>query len=198
MVMRVLVACEYSGRVRDAFIKKGHDAISCDLLPTESPGPHIEGDVMPLLKEKWDLIIAHPPCTYLTNTGSRWLHSDPTRWEKLDNGAAFFKMFLDADCEKIAVENPIMHRYAIERIGGKKQTQVIQPYMFGLPESKATCLWLKGLPKLKETNNVKHIWKKLPKSEGQKTFYLGPSKERAKLRSLTFQCIADAMADQWG
>ena len=196
--MKVLVACEYSGTVRDAFISKGHEAISCDLLATDKPGPHIQGDVLEVLKEKWDLIIAHPPCTYLANSGVSWLHKDPTRWGKLDEGAKFFKALLDADCERIAVENPIMHKYARERIGGVKYAQIVQPWMFGHAESKATCLWLKGLPNLVETNNVKELWKTLPKKEAQRLHYLPPSKDRWKLRSTTYQGIADAMAEQWG
>ena len=116
--MKVLVACEYSGTVRDAFINAGHDAMSCDILPTERPGPHYQGDVRELLIEKWDLIIAHPPCTYLCNSGVCHLHKDPARWERLDHAAAFFKLFLDVDCPHVAIENPIMHKYGKQRIGG--------------------------------------------------------------------------------
>jgi hypothetical protein len=196
--MRVLVACEYSGTVRDAFIAKGHDAMSCDLLPTDKPGPHYQGDVTDILGDGWDLLIAHPPCTYLTNSGVCHLHKDPTRWEKLDEAAAFFKLFLDAPVERIAIENPIMHKYGKERIGGIKQSQVVQPYMFGHMEQKATCLWLKNLPKLVDTNNVKEEMLKLPAKERQRLHYLPPSKDRWKIRSTTFQGLADAMADQWG
>jgi len=138
--MRVLIACEYSGTVRDAFVAKGHDAMSCDLLPTDKAGPHYQGDVFDIIGDGWDLMIAHPPCTYLTNSGVTWLHKDPSRWAKLDDGAAFFKALLNADIPMIAVENPIMHKYAKERIGGTKQTQVVQPWMFGHLEQKATCL----------------------------------------------------------
>ena len=196
--MRVLVACEYSGRVRDAFIKHGHDAMSCDILPTDVEGPHYQGDVRDIINDGWDLMIAHPPCTYLTNSGVTWLHKDPSRWAKLDEGAAFFKMLLEAPVERIAVENPIMHKYAKERIGGVKQSQVVQPWMFGHMEQKATCLWLKGLPLLKPTKDVKTEMMALPDSERQRLHYLPPSKDRWKKRSETFQGIADAMAEQWG
>jgi len=196
--MKVLVACEYSGRVRDAFIAKGHDAMSCDLLPTDSLGPHYQGSVLDIIGDGWDLMIAHPPCTYLTNSGVTWLHRDPSRWEMLDDGAAFFKLLLDAPIARICIENPIMHKYAKERIGGVKQSQVIQPWMFGHMEQKATCLWLKGLPLLQPTNNVKEAMMPLPKNERERLHYLPPSKDRWKLRSTTYQGIADAMADQWG
>ena len=196
--MRVLVACEYSGRVRDAFIRRGHDAMSCDILPTDSPGPHYQGDVQNILGDNWDLMVAHPPCTYMTNSGVTWLHKDPTRWAKLDDAAAFFKLLLDAPIEKIAVENPIMHKYAKERIGGVKQTQVIQPWMFGHTEQKATCLWLKNLPPLAPTNDVKAKMLQLPDNERQRLHYLPPSADRWKLRSTTYMGIAEAIADQWG
>ena len=196
--MKVLVACEYSGRVRDAFIKMGHDAMSCDLLETDTTGPHYTGDVTDILGQGWDMLVAHPPCTYLSNSGVSWLHKDPNRWALLDEGAAFFKMLLTADIGKIAVENPIMHKYAKERIGGVRQTQVVQPWMFGHTEQKATCLWLKGLQPLLPTNNVKEDMMKLDKKERQRLHYLPPSKDRWKLRSTTYQGIADAMADQWG
>ena len=196
--MRVLVACEYSGRVRDAFIRRGHDAMSCDILPTDSPGPHYQGDVQNILGDNWDLMVAHPPCTYMTNSGVTWLHKDPTRWAKLDDAAAFFKMLLDAPIEKIAVENPIMHKYAKERIGGVKQTQVVQPWMFGHTEQKATCLWLKNLAPLVPTNDVKAEMLQLPDNERQRLHYLPPSADRWKLRSTTYMGIAEAMADQWG
>lgn len=196
--MRVLVACEYSGRVRDAFIAKGHDAMSCDLLPTDSDGPHYEGDVFDLDLSSFDLMIAHPPCTYLTNSGVCWLHKDPDRWALLDDGAAFFKRLLEAPIERVAIENPIMHKYAKERIGGVKQSQVVQPWMFGHLEQKATCLWLRGLPLLEPTNNVREEMKALPDREKQRLHYLPPSADRWKLRSTTYQGIADAMAQQWG
>ena len=195
--MKILVACEYSGTVRDAFIAKGHDAMSCDILPTDVPGPHYQGDVRDILGDGWDLLIAHPPCTYLTNSGVCWLHKQPERWALLDEGAAFFKLFLDADIPRIAIENPIMHKYAKERIGGVKQSQVVQPWMFGHMEQKATCLWLKGLPLLTETNNVKQQMMELPDNERQRLHYLPPSADRWKLRSKTYEGLAHAMAEQW-
>ncbi|MAH44483.1 hypothetical protein CMI37_01560 [Candidatus Pacearchaeota archaeon] len=196
--MKVLVACEYSGTVRDAFTARGHDALSCDLLPTDKPGRHHEGDIEDVLYEDWDLIVAHPPCTYLCNSGVRWLHTQEGRWEKLDEAARFFRLFLDHPCPKVCIENPIMHKYALDRIGGEKHTQLIQPWMFGHPEKKATCLWLKGLDALEETNNVKEEMLKLPASEQQKIWYASPSKDRWKLRSTTYAGIAEAMATQWG
>ena len=205
--MRVLVACEYSGTVRDAFIAQGHDAMSCDLLPTDAPnwtydpftklrthhperGSHYQGSVLDVLDDGWDLMIAHPPCTYLTNSGVRWLHTDESRWGKLDEACEFFNRLLDADIPRICVENPIPHKYAVERIGGRKYTQIIQPWQFGHGETKATCLWLKGLQKLTPTNIVD--------GREQRMWKLPPSEDRWKLRSKTYQGIADAMAQQWG
>lgn len=192
--MNILIACEESGTVRDAFIKRGHNAISCDILPTSSPGPHIQGNVLPLLRYKWDLIIAHPPCTYLCNSGVCHLKDNKERWEHMEKAVKFFNSFLNTKCEKICVENPIPHKYGI----GKTYSQIIQPWMFGHMERKATCLWLKGLPNLKPTNNVKDEMLKLPKNKQQRLHYLPPSEDRAKLRSKTYQGIADAMAEQWG
>ena len=189
--MKVLVACEFSGIVRDAFIKRGHDAWSCDLLPTEQPdGNHYQGDVRDILYDEWDLIIAHPPCTYFANSGVRWLHRDENRWKKLDESAQFFNLFLKHPCGKVAIENPVPHKYALERIGNIKYTQTIQPWQFGHGESKRTCLWLKNIPMLHPTNIV----------EGRFGYchQLPPSSERWKLRSITYQGIAEAMADQWG
>ncbi len=143
-------------------------------------------------------MVAHPPCTYLTNSGVSWLHKDKSRWAKLDDGAAFFRSLFDASIERIAVENPIMHKYAKDRIGNVQQSQVIQPWMFGHPESKATCLWLKNLPLLTPTNDVKSEMLHLSDSERQRLHYLPPSKDRWKLRSVTFEGIAKAMAAQWG
>lgn len=196
--MRVLVACEYSGKVREAFRKLGHDAWSCDLLPADDNSPyHYQGDVFDIIDQDWDLMIAHPPCTYLTNAGVSWLYRKEGRWDQMKDGAEFFKKLLEADIPKIAVENPIMHKYAVEIIG-RRQNQVVQPWMFGHMEQKATCLWLKGLPELKPTNNVKEDMLKLPKTVAQRLHYLPPSKDRWKIRSETYQGIADAMADQWG
>jgi len=194
--MRILIACEFSGVVRDAFIQKGHHVLSCDLLPTEKLGPHYQGDVFDVLDDNWDMMIAHPPCTYLCNSGVRWLHTDETRWPKMEKGACFFRRLLHSKIPKIAVENPIMHKYA-KNIIGQNQDQIIQPWMFGHLETKATCLWLKGLPKLKEVNNVKSKMEKLPKKEKNRIHYLS-GKDRGKERSITFQGIADAMAEQWG
>lgn len=192
--MKVLVACEYSGRVRDAFIKNGHDAISCDILPTDVPGPHYQGDVFEIIEQGWDLMVAHPPCTYLANSGARWLYNpdgsrNEERWSNLRSGAEFFKNLLNADVPRIAVENPIMLKYAKEIIGSG-QTQVIQPWMFGHGETKATGLWLKNLPPLVPTNIVS--------GREAKVHLMPPSAERWKLRSTTYQGIADAMGDQWG
>ena len=196
--MKVLIACEYSGRVRDAFIGLGHDAMSCDLLPTDKPGPHYQGDVFDIINDGWDLMIAHPPCTYLSNSGVCHLHKDASRWPKMFDGSAFFKKLLNAPIKKIAIENPIMHGYAKTLIGGIKQSQIVQPWMFGHTEQKAACLWLKGLPMLKEINNVKDEMLLLPKNERERLHYLPPSPDRWKIRSTTFQGIADAMASQWG
>ena len=195
--MRVLIACEYSGVVRDAFIARGHDAMSCDLLPTDADGPHHQGSVADIINDDWDLMVAHPPCTYLANSGVQHLHQDKQRWTDLDDGAAFFKMLLDAIIPKKAIENPIPHKYAVERIG-QKYSQIVHPWMFGHTERKSTCLWLDGLPDLVETNNVKAEMETLPKNQQQRLHYLPPSPTRWKLRSTTYQGIADAMANQWG
>lgn len=192
--MKVLIACEFSGIVRDAFIEKGHDAISCDLLPTEREGPHIQDNVLDHLNEGWDLMVAHPPCTYLCNSGVRWLrnpdgYSNIPRWKLMKDGAIFFKRFLDStSINKIAVENPIPHKYALGIIG-RKYDQIIHPWQYGHGERKATCLWLKNLPKLQPTNIVdgrdQRIWK------------MAPHKDRWRERSKTYTGIALAMADQW-
>ena len=198
--MRVLVACEFSATVRDAFRARGHDAWLCDLLPTDGdPRWHIKGDAVALAyNERWDLMIAHPPCTYLTNAGVTWLHRDSSRWARLDDGAAFFAKLWNAPIPRIAIENPIMHKYAKERIGCGQQTQTIQPYQFGHMESKATCLWLKGLPPLKPTSDLKADTFALPDNQRQRLHYLPPSQDRWKLRSKTYLGIAEAMAEQWG
>ena len=193
-IVDVLIACEESGTVRDAFIKKGHNAISCDILHTSSPGPHIQGDVVPLLKYNWDLIIAHPPCTYLANSGVCHLKNNSERYALMLEAVRFFNLFRINDCPRVCIENPIPHKYGI----GKTYSQIIQPYMFGHTERKSTCLWLKGIPKLIETNNVKKEMLLLPKNIQQRLHYLPPSPNRAMLRSKTFQGIADAMASQWG
>jgi len=197
--VKILIACEYSGVVREAFAALGHDVMSCDLLPSEKPGNHYQGDVRDVLYENWDLLIAHPECTYLTNAGVRHLHTDPKRWPKLFDAAEFFKELLNAKhIPKRAIENPIMHKYAKTLIGGVKQSQVVQPWMFGHMEQKATCLWLSGLDLLEATNNVREEMKQLPKNQRERLHYLPPSPDRWKERSRTFQGIANAMAQQWG
>lgn len=195
--MRVLVACEFSGVVRDAFAAQGHDAWSCDLLPSERSGQHLQCNAETLLWDSWDLLIAHPPCTYLCNSGVQHLRDNPERWELMRQGALFFKALLNAPVARVAVENPIPHKYALDIIG-QKYSQLIQPYKFGHPESKATCLWLKRLPPLVPTRDWKAKMQELPKSQQQRLHYLSPGLERAKERSRTFQGIADAMAEQWG
>lgn len=197
--MKILIACEESQEVCKAFRRRGHEAYSCDIEPCSGGHPewHIQQDVTELLKEKWDMMIAHPPCTYLANSGVCWLVKDPQRWDLLKDGAEFFRKLLNADIPKIAIENPIQHKYAREMIG-KRYTQIIQPWMFGHTESKATCLWLKGLPVLYATNDVKKEMLLLPKNEQQRLHYLPPSKDRQKLRSKTYRGIAEAMAEQWG
>jgi len=202
--LRVLVACEQSGTVRDAFLAAGHYAMSCDILPTSSKnsGDHYQGDIFDILDDNttdWDLMIAHPPCTYLSNSGVCHLHTDAKRWPKMFDGAAFFKRLLNTpNIDKVAIENPIMHGYAKTIIGGVQQSQVIQPWMFGHTEKKATCLWLSGLPLLTPTNDVRAAMLLLPDREQQRLHYLPPSPDRALLRSVTYQGIADAMAEQWG
>lgn len=196
--MRVLIACEYSGTVRDAFRKRGHDAWSCDILPTEQDGPHYQCDALEALKlQKWDLLIAHPPCTYLANSGVQHLHTDPSRWAKLHDGRELFMALLRADVPRTCVENPIPHKYAAL----PKYTQIVHPWQHGHEVMKATCLWLRGLPPLEPTNVVgkgeKHIGKN-GKSNGSAWYQIGPKKNRGHLRSKTFQGIADAMAAQWG
>jgi len=185
--MKVLVACEYSGRVREAFRKRGHDAWSCDLLDTDIPGQHIMGDVLSVLVEPWDLIIAHPPCTYLATSGARWW-SRPGVRELQEQALQFVAAIRAAPAPKIAIENPIGHLSTAWR----KPDQIIQPWQFGHPDKKATCLWLKGLPKLTATEIVPaHL-------RVASIHLMPPSADRWKKRSLTFQGIADAMANQWG
>ena len=196
MIKNILVACEFSGTVREAFRELGFNAWSCDVLPSDLPGNHIQGDVREVLNHEWDLMIAHPPCTYLTNSGVCHLHTDPSRWAKLDEAAEFFKALLDAPIAHIAIENPIPHKYASERIG-QKYSQIIQPWQFGHAESKANCLWLKNLPKLEESGNVKAQMLLLPANQRQRLHYLPPSKDRWKLRSKTYPGIAKAIAEQW-
>lgn len=195
--MKVLVACEFSGIVREAFRERGHNAVSCDFRDTLIDGPHIKGDVLDVLENGYDLMIAHPPCTYLANSGVRWLHEIDGRWKKMEQAARFFKTLLEAPIDKVCVENPIMHKYAVEIIG-RRQDQVIHPYQFGHPETKSTCLWLRNLPELEPTNNVKEEMKSLSDKEKHRIHYMAPSDDRSKKRSITYPGIAKAMAKQWG
>jgi hypothetical protein len=181
--MRVLVACEYSGIVRDAFIAAGHDAMSCDLLPTEKEGPHYQGNVLDILGNGWDLMVAHPPCTHLAVSGARWFKDKVVEQAE---ALKFVKVLLDAPVDKIALENPV----SIISSKIRKSDQVIQPWQFGHGETKATCLWLKNLPKLLPTNVVDGRESRIHK--------MPPSPNRWKLRSLTYKGIAEAMAQQWG
>lgn len=226
---KVLVACEYSGRVRDAFAARGHEALSCDLLPSDVPGPHYQGDVRDILGEAWDLVIAHPPCTYLSSSGLHWnsrgiLVDGRPRADLTEEAIAFARMFIDgpesAHIGRRATENPI--GCLSSRV--RKPDQTIHPHQFGHDASKATCLWLHGLPPLTPTVNVAPRWvccgstlpdgvgkfgcpnchgerRALPRwanqtDSGQNR--LGPSDDRWKVRSETFRGIASAMAEQWG
>lgn len=183
--MKVLIACEYSGRVRDAFIRAGHEAMSCDLLPTDVPGPHYQGDVRDVLHYPWDLMIAHPPCTDLAVSGAR--HFEAKRLNgRQQSSASFFMMLAKCDIPRIAIENPVCVMSSLWR----KPDQVIQPWMFGHGETKATCLWLKNLPKLQPTDIVD--------GREPRIHRLPPSADRWKLRSETYAGVAQAMADQWG
>ena len=196
--MRVLIACEYSGVERDAFIAAGHDATSCDLLPTETTGPHYQGDVLDLAGEPWDLVIAHPPCTYLANSGVRWLYTDATRWQDMLHGADFFRKMFSFNTTRLAVENPVQHKGAKLAHGMGDPTQTIQPYEFGHPETKRTCYWLRGLPPLVGTSDASAEMAALPKSLSNRIHYASPGPDRWKLRSTSYAGIAAAMADQWG
>jgi len=181
--MKVLVACEFSGRVRDAFTAVGHDATSCDLLPTETEGKHYQGNVFDIINDGWDMMIAHPPCTHLAVSGSRWFKF---KQKEQQEALEFVRLLLDAPIEKICLENPIS--IISSRI--RKPDQIIQPWMFGHGETKATCLWLKGLPKLEPTDIVD--------GREAKVHRMPPGPDRWKLRSLTYIGIANAMASQWG
>ncbi len=181
--MRVLIACEYSGTVRDAFLARGHDAMSCDLLPTENPGPHYQGDVRDVLGDGWDLMIAHPPCTHLAVSGARWFKD-----KQVEQGEAldFVRLLLEAPIPRIALENPIS--IISSRI--RKPDQIIQPWQFGHGETKATCLWLRNLPKLTPTQIVN--------GREARVHRMAPGPDRWKERSRTYAGIAAAMAAQWG
>lgn len=185
--MKILVACEYSGRVREAFRKLGHDAWSCDLLPSDDNSPyHIQGDVLELLDKGWDMMIAHPPCTHLAVSGARWFKD---KQQEQVEALEFVRTLLNAPIPKIALENPV----SIISTKIRKPNQIIQPWQFGHGETKATCLWLKNLPELQPTNIVEgreqNIWRKKGVPKGMPLW---------KWRSLTFQGIANAMAEQWG
>lgn len=180
--MRVLVACEFSGRVRDAFLARGHDAVSCDLLETAQAGPHIVGDVLEVLDDGWDMMLAFPPCTHLANSGARWW---PDKLEQQAEAIEFVRTLLDAPIERIAVENPIGKLSTAIR----KPDQIIQPWQHGHGETKSTCLWLKNLPLLEPTDIVE--------GREQRMWRMGETKDRAMKRSLTYPGIASAMAAQW-
>ena len=189
--VRILVACEYSGIVRDAFTDKGHDAWSCDVLPTESPGNHIQDDVLNHLNKGWDMMIAHPPCTHLSVSGARWFTEGKKPLYLREQALDFVKSLMDAPINKIAIENPV----SVISSHIKKSDQTINPYQFGHPEQKRTCLWLKNLPKLNETNNVYDEMMKLPLKIRTRIHWMGSNK--GKERSKFYSGIAQAMADQW-
>jgi len=184
--MKILIACEFSGIVRDAFTRKGHNAYSCDFLPTDAPGQHLKEDVLGCMNDGWDMMIAFPPCTYLCSSGLHWNTRRPERKLKTEEALQFVKTLMDANIDKIALENPI--GCISTRI--RKPDQIIQPWQFGHGETKSTCLWLKNLPTLKAT--------KIVSGREERIWRMGPSKDRAKLRSITYTGIADAMAEQWG
>lgn len=181
--MRVLVACEFSGTVRDAFARRGHHAVSCDLLSPETDGLHYQGDVRDILADDWDMMIAHPPCTHLAVSGARWFKD---KQQEQAEALAFVRALMAAPIERIAIENPV----SVISSKIRKPDQIIQPWQFGHGETKATCLWLKNLPKLKPTNVVDGREARIHK--------MSPGPNRWKERSKTYQGIADAMADQWG
>lgn len=195
--VRVLIACEFSGVVRDAFAAQGHDAWSCDLLPSETPGQHHTGPLEDWIGSgrEWDLILGHPPCTFICNSSVRWLFRgkgtarDERRWRDMEAACAFFNMIRLRDCPRICVENPIPHKYALDLIGAK-YSQIIQPWQFGHGETKATCLWLKGLPPLKPS--------KIVSGRTPRVHHASPGPDRWKERSRTLPGIAAAMAQQWG
>lgn len=192
--LKVLVACEYSGRVRDAFIRGGCNAISCDLLPTDATGPHYQGDVFDIINDGWNLMVAHPPCTYLAVSGMHWTTRGLRDPKLTEDALAFVQRLIAAPIERIAIENPV----SIISTRIRKPDQIIQPWWFGHDASKKTCLWLKNLPLLIPTNMLpgdNKTRRANQTSSGQNK--LGPSADRWKLRSATYQGIADAMATQW-
>lgn len=192
--MRVLIACEFSGVVRDAFALRGHDAWSCDLLPSEILGQHIQGDVFENLDDGWDMLIGFWPCTFLCLSGVRWLYGgkgrvkDDARWTAMEASARNFRRLLDCGVKRVALENPQPHRHALAILG--KYTQAVQPWMFGHGETKRTCLWLRNLPPLSPTCLVDGRF--------QRVHLASPSKNRWKERSRTLPGFAQAMAEQWG
>lgn len=191
--MRVLVACEYSGVVREAFRKRGHEAWSCDLLPADDDSEfHFQGDVLQIINADWDLIIAHPPCTHLAVSGARWFKD---KQEEQVAALDFVRQIMEADCPRIAVENPV----SVISTYIRKPDQIVQPWMFGDPFTKTTCLWLKNLPELTPTNVVDKGERHVTKSgKSLPAWYnLPPSADRGKIRSKTFQGFAEAMAEQW-
>lgn len=192
--MRVLIACEYSGVTRRAFAARGHYVMSCDLLESEDSSPyHYQGDIRDMFVQSWDLMIAHPPCTDIAVSGAAWFKekiADGRQERALD----FVRFLMAQDIPRIAIENPV----SVISSKIRKPDQIVQPWMFGHKEQKATCLWLKGLPKLTETNNVKAEMMLLPKKERERLHYLSPGPDRWKERSRTFTGIADAFAEQWG
>ena len=195
--MKVLIGCEYSGTVRDAFIAMGHDAISCDLLPTDKPGPHYQGDVFDLLEERWDLIIMHPPCTALAVSGNAWYGEGMPKYNERLESVEWTKKLWEkciSVCERVCFENPVG---VLTRLGGFPKANYIQPYHFGHMEQKKTGLFLHGLNPLLETNNVYAEMMLLPKRERERMHYLPPSPDRWKIRSTTYNGVAEAMADQW-
>lgn len=196
--MKVAILCEYSGVVRDAFIAKGHDAISCDLLPTDKAGPHYQGDAFDMLGRSWDLIIAHPPCTALTVAGNSTYGEGQPKYDERLRSVEWTLKFWNAckrSAPRVCFENPVG---VLRRLGKMHAPQYVQPYHFGHMEQKKTGLFLHDLPDLTQTNNVYGEMMKLPKNIRERIHYLPPSPDRWKIRSTTFQGLADAMADQWG
>ena len=191
--MRVLIGCEFSGTVRDAFLARGHDAMSCDFRYSEKPGPHYRGDVRDVIGAGWDLMIVHPDCTHLTVAGARWFN-DPGRREAQSEALEFVRHLLAAPIPRIALENPV----GVISTQIRKPDQIINPWQFGHFDNKKTCLWLKGLPLLKSTNVVRLSGDPRMKKYQNTIHYASPGPDRAKFRSRTYQGFADAFASQWG
>lgn len=202
MSCSILIACESSATVREAFRRKGFDAWSCDLLPSDVPGNHIQGDAIEALASRdWDMVIAHPPCTYLTVTGNKWFKPEfrdrwPTRMLDREEAVDFFMEF--TRCKRFAIENPVGHMSSRYR----KPCQIVHPYHFGDPAAKATCLWLQGVPKLRHTNVVEPLYHTYKDGRRDPLWHYEsmklPSHERMRVRSKTWPGMAEAMADQWG